>query len=28
VYNKICSVSEEDVNFKLNIGINFQISCN
>ena len=27
VYNQICSVSEVGVNFKLNMGINFQINC-
>ena len=28
VFNEVCSVSEVDVNFKLNIGINFEILCN
>ena len=27
VYNQVCSVSEADINFKLNIGINFSIYC-
>ena len=28
IYNQVCSVSEQGVNFKLNIGINFEILCN
>lgn len=28
VYNQVCSVSEQGINFKLNIGINFEILCN
>lgn len=28
VYNPTCNVSEEGVNFKLNVGINFNILCN
>lgn len=28
VYNPTCTVSEEGVNFKLNVGINFNILCN
>jgi hypothetical protein len=27
VYNQVCSVSEQGINFKLNIGINFEILC-
>ena len=28
VYNPICSISEEGVNFKINVGININILCN
>jgi len=28
IYNEVCSVSESGINFKLNIGINFEILCN
>jgi hypothetical protein len=28
IFNEICSVSESGINFKLNIGINFEILCN
>jgi hypothetical protein len=28
VYNTICSVNSTDVNFELNVGINFEILCN
>jgi hypothetical protein len=27
VFNQVCSVSEQGINFKLNIGINFEILC-
>jgi hypothetical protein len=27
IYNSVCSVSEEGVNIKINVGINFQILC-
>jgi hypothetical protein len=28
IFNEVCSVDEQGINFKLNIGINFEILCN
>ena len=28
VFNSICSVNDTGINFKLNVGINFEILCN
>ena len=28
IFNEVCSVTENGINFTLNIGINFEILCN
>jgi len=28
IYSSICSVNDSGINFKLNVGINFEILCN
>jgi len=27
IYNSICSLNESDVNISINVGINYEISC-